>query len=147
MLPFPGKSTTTLRSVGKHFTLRFPHIAGRSRQSGASNPTGKLLQPPASPTAVRRSSSGGGSPAWHYQLLLQLLVENQSFFQCCILSQGYTRTWRKSTPYSGGIGQDTKKNPRIYPHPPRDFSSQPKTSLRSNIYLKTSLSQTICLEV
>lgn len=29
-LPFPGKSTTTLGSVGKHFTLRFPPVAGRN---------------------------------------------------------------------------------------------------------------------
>lgn len=98
VLPLPAKSTATFCSVGKHFMLRFPHAAGRNRcqelQTWQQSSHSHQHHPPLS----HGGDAGGGSIARH-RCTLHLLSGNQGFLQCWTLSQGYTRTWRKSTPY------------------------------------------------
>lgn len=107
VLPFPGKTTTRVCSVGKHFTLSFPRVAGRNRCQELQ--TRKRRRPPQRPQG---RCAGGSLPR-----------STTRFSSSCksglppVLpsSHGCTRIWRKSTPSCGEIGQDTKGTPGFTP--------------------------------
>lgn len=132
VLPLTEKSTTTLCSARKSFTLRFPHAAGRNER--------QELQ------TRRQSSHGAASPSAapgrHWQHHRALHPRQGLTAPSSPLIQDDTEPRRKSTTNCREIGQDTCRDPRIYPHPLAALSSQPETSLTSNRHFQISRSQT-----
>lgn len=136
VLPFPGKTTTTVCSVGKHFTLRFPRVAGRNRRQELR------AHNVAIPHTVHRGRvPAGPCPAAPHA---SAPPGSQGFLQCWTSSHQdmekihHILQWNRPR---------HEEDPRIYPCPPADFSSHPKTSLRSKSRWKCPSLKQIRLEV